>query len=768
MMAFFLLSQSAVAQVRVRGLIVDESTGEALPYATVQIASTTRGTVSNASGQFVITISRYPTTLDIRYIGYLSVRVEVTAQNATSLVVRLSPAIMTLDEVVVTGDNPADQIIRRVLAAKERMFRNVRSFYADTYTRFMLYSEFDLVQMNESVRAWWWTPSSGGRELIRAERSQPARSGTFAFASPHHVVNFYDDDIDVLGTRYAGPLHPNALDLYVFTLGPVRRMDGQRVYDIYFTPRSPTRPSFSGHMAVLDSVFAVLQISARPHPGTVVTPPIERHDVYMEQRFFSIGDSVWVPLDLVATGSVSFGRAGVSYPTARYEQVSGLSLHVVNPPVPDSMAVPGPGQLRHPLAGISDELFARNPSFIPLTPRQVEQLVTLDPSMTLERAFPPIGLLSSYAAVSVREHSDQDVNPKLDLINRIVGGDWLWYNRVDGWHPGLGYGRESTTGLSWRTSLGYSTERKRLSHQSEVSMPWQVGSLRGIVGVSGLDATSVVADVEGLGRFVPGMATYLGWDDLYDYYEQRRGSVFVEFVPAAVPMLLTLRANSEVHSSLEKRSDFNGWLFRNVQRENPLIAVGDLRSFEIETEFGNRESISVDFLMEYTPGSAWGSDFTFRRYSLRGSLKVKTFYRRRSRPNWLRVSVLAGTSSGDLPVQRQFSITGSAGPFSEFTSFRSLGKTPLLANDILGIFWTHDFTTAVFEKLGLWRLADGGMGIQLFGGHGFSSSVNFGEFSKAHHEFGIGLSYPFGLPFRLDFATTTSGGFFFRFGKPFR
>ncbi len=240
------------------------------------------------------------------------------------------------------------------------------------------------------------------------------------------------------------------------------------------------------------------------------------------------------------------------------------------------------------------------------------------------------------------------------------------------------------------------------------------------------------------------------------------------FVPATVPVLLTLRANTEVHSSLEKLSDFNGWLFRNVQRENPQIADGILRSFEIETELGNRESVSADLLLEYAPGSVWGSDFTFRRYSFRGSFKLKTFYRRRSRPNWLRVSVLAGRSSGDLPVQRQFSITGSAGPFSEFTGFRSLGKTPFLADKVLGIFWTHDFTTALFEKFGLWRLADGGMGIQLFGGHGFSSSVNFGEFSKNHHEFGVGLSYPFGLPVRLDFATTSSGGFFFRLGKSLR
>ncbi len=768
--SLLLVVATASGQIRIRGQVTDAETGASLPHATIQIPGTTRGTVANTNGQFSITITRYPTVLEFRYIGYISQRVEITSDNAASLLIRLTPSAVSLDEVVITDDNPAEGIIRQVIAARNRMRANLLSVYADTYTRFMLYADFDLVQMNESVRASWWTPESGSRELIRADRSQPARSGVFRFAKPHHVANFYDDSVEILGTRYASPLHPQSTDFYVFTLAGTRDLDGETVYDIYFTPKSATRPTFSGHMAVLDSVYAVLQISARPSPGTVVTPPVESHDLYMEQRYVELGDSLWLPLDLYVTGTVTFGRAGVSYPSARYEQVSGMSLHVVNPPVPDSLGVPGPSQVRHPLADINVDLFLQNPSYIPMTPREAEQMFTMPPGMTLESAFRPEGLLSNYTAVAVSEEDPDEERAagRLALVDRIAAGDWFWFNRVDGWHPGLGYGIERDHAISWRTSVGYSRQRKRPSYKAEVSVPWQTRFVRGYVNASILDATSVVARPEALGRFVPGMATYMGWDDIYDYFDLQKQTAGVDFVPIGFPVLLSVSFSREKHRSLKRLSDFDGWLFQNDQRENPPVKRGILRSVIVGAEFGDRERLSLDLAFERSPGPIWDSDFEFRRFEARGSLKLETFYKSRSRPNWFRITAIGGTSQGALPLQRQFSLSGSAGPFAEFAGFRTLSSSRFLADELAGIFWTHDFTTALFEKLGLWWLADKGMGIHFFGGHAFSSKVDLGEFGGRHHEIGAGISYPFGLPFRVDVATGSEGGTFFRLGRPLR
>ncbi|MDA1333740.1 MAG: DUF5686 family protein [Bacteroidetes bacterium] len=764
-----LLTPLAVnGQVVVRGTILDARDGRPLPHATIQLEGTIRGTVANTSGQFLMTIPALPARLEVRFIGYRSQIVSVTRDNVAALEIALEAVAVNLGEVVVSGENPAEGIVRNAIAAKQRMRRHLRATYADTYTRFLLYSDFDLVQMNESVRGSWWTPEGGSREVIRAERSEPARSGLFRFAGPHPVPDLLDDTIEVLGASYAGPLHPNALEFYDFTMGPSREFDDQRVIDIYFSPKSTTRPTFSGYMAVLDSTFAVVQVNARPWPSTDITPPVKLHEVYMEQRFFEVGDSLWLPRSLFVQGTVEFGRAGATYPTARYEQVSGMSLHAVNPPVPDSLAIKGSPVVVDPLARFNGDLFLRNPSYIPATPREAEQIATMDPTMRLERAFRPEGLLANYTAVDVTEEAEEDLSPKgrLRLVNRITGGDWFWYNRVDGWQPGLGYGGGIGDGGKWRVSGGYSVERARPSYKAEVSIPWAVGPINGYLGLFSSDATSVVAREEGLGRFVPGMATYFGWDDIYDYYDLRKQRVSLDLVHPRLPMLLSTSINLERHRSLEKLSDFNGWLFRNVQRENPAIDDGDLRSLEVQTRLGDRKKISLDVLFERSPGAWLNSDFDFRRWEARGTARLTTFYRNRSRPNWLRITTIAGTSHGSLPVQRQFSLSGSAGPFSNFAGFRTLSNGRFLADELLGVFWTHDFTTSLFEKLGLWVFADKGWGIHVFGGHAFSSDPDLGTFGGLHHEAGIGLSYPFGLPFRIDVAHGTGGGTYLRFGRP--
>ncbi len=770
-------SISASAQVALRGTVLDARTDQALPQATVQIEGTIRGTVANASGQFLLTLPSLPTRLEVRYIGYVSQTVEITLEDVSGVVIRMEPAAVELDELVVTGDNPAEAIVRRAIAARDRMRENVHSGYADVYTRFLLYADFHLVQMNESVRASWWTREAGPREVIRADRSQPTLSELFRFATPHAVPNFLDPDIHVLGTRYAGPLHPDAIDRYQFTEGVTREFDGRRVIEIFFRPRSATLPAFTGSMVVMDSVWAVFQVNARPWPGTDVLPPLKSHDLVLEQRFLSIGDSVWVPQSLVVQGVVEFGRAGVNYPLARYHQVSGLSLHAVNPPVPDSLAVSGPLVVRDPLASFNGDLFHRNPSYIPATPREAEEIATMDPRMTLQRAFRPEGILANYTAVEVTEDKENsERSPRLDLAERITGGDWFWYNRVDGWHPGLGYGGSISSGFDpsdvpsgmWRVSTGYSLERKRPTYKAEVSFPWQAGPLRGFAGAFASDATSVVARSEGLGRFVPGMSTYLGWDDIYDYFDLRKQRLSLDVALGTLPGLISIHINNERHRSLSKLSDFNGWLFRNVQRPNPSIEEGMLRSTEVGLLMGDRDNVSVELSWERSPGWHLASDFDFARLEARATARTTTFFRRRARPNWLRVTAIGGTSDGSLPVQRQFGLTGSAGPFAEFAGFRSLENGRFLADELLGVFWAHDFTTALFEKMGLWGLADWGWGIHVFGGHAFSSDPDLGTFGGLHNEIGAGLSYPFGLPFRLDVATGSTGEWHVKFGRPLR
>jgi hypothetical protein len=91
--------------VTVTGKIIDQSSGAALPSATVRVRNTSLTTTTNSDGNF--TIFRVPTdtaTLDVSYSGYQNDDFTLDAdQLSKPLVLGLYPALNTLNEVTILG-----------------------------------------------------------------------------------------------------------------------------------------------------------------------------------------------------------------------------------------------------------------------------------------------------------------------------------------------------------------------------------------------------------------------------------------------------------------------------------------------------------------------------------------------------------------------------------------------------------------------------------------------------------------------------------------
>ncbi len=87
------------------GIIRDKSTGEALPFATIQVKGSTVGATSNLDGYF--TILKVPTdtsTLTVNYIGYTKTDVFLTPQSPKkNHIIEILPSSQTLKTVTVTS-----------------------------------------------------------------------------------------------------------------------------------------------------------------------------------------------------------------------------------------------------------------------------------------------------------------------------------------------------------------------------------------------------------------------------------------------------------------------------------------------------------------------------------------------------------------------------------------------------------------------------------------------------------------------------------------
>ena len=106
---FFFLGILAVAQNAViKGFTYDESTGETLPYCTIQLMGTSFGALSDVSGAFLINkIPAGTYTVKVSQLGYIDLfdTVEVSSNATITKRYSISPNSQTLDAVQIVGEN---------------------------------------------------------------------------------------------------------------------------------------------------------------------------------------------------------------------------------------------------------------------------------------------------------------------------------------------------------------------------------------------------------------------------------------------------------------------------------------------------------------------------------------------------------------------------------------------------------------------------------------------------------------------------------------
>jgi TonB-linked SusC/RagA family outer membrane protein len=99
---FTLLPLAVMAQNRtISGTVISETDGQPLPGVSVVVKGTTKGTVTDIDGKFLIDLASGENILDFSYVGHLTQSITIGEQ--TQIDVKLAEDAKMLDEVVVVG-----------------------------------------------------------------------------------------------------------------------------------------------------------------------------------------------------------------------------------------------------------------------------------------------------------------------------------------------------------------------------------------------------------------------------------------------------------------------------------------------------------------------------------------------------------------------------------------------------------------------------------------------------------------------------------------
>ena len=275
----------------ITGFVKDRKNQEPVPFANVWVKGTTRGTMSDVNGQFILKLSQKD-TLCISSVGYR--RWEIPSKNITKnpLMVFLDEEVQQLGEVTVKPEiSRAKVLLKQILERKKVNRENIQNINNyKTFARTAVYvaidstskvnriiNNMDEVTMKLDGQDLRFSPiylaelgekNTGGKDSVVYERKDgifPKLNQTIESLILLNVVidlDFYKDQIDILGRGMTSPLSNSAQLHYDFYLNDSTYIGDTKYFSFSFTPKNKYNPLFTGRFTVEDSTFALTYIFA--------------------------------------------------------------------------------------------------------------------------------------------------------------------------------------------------------------------------------------------------------------------------------------------------------------------------------------------------------------------------------------------------------------------------------------------------------------------------------------------------------------------------
>ncbi|MFC1500664.1 DUF5686 family protein [Candidatus Zixiibacteriota bacterium] len=558
----------------VEGRIADAVTSQPLPSANIRLGGTTRGTISNLDGAYLLRVPEGPNTLIFSFIGYISDTLQVDVQADRVYNVQLQPTLIEMPLLTVSAGDLARSIIRRAIEAKERLNEGLDNYRFEAFTRRAISREDSIAGITEGYSYGYWRRGDILREEISQFQATENLPDLGELQGVLEITDFSRDDMELAGNRYVGPLHPNAFRWYDYEIEAVLLQDGLEIYRIAMEPRNRLIPLLRGTVDIADSSWALVGVDLVP-AEEIVIPFVSDMQVRWKQSF-KVQEGFWLPTDIRIEGGVRVGIGPIKIPRIGFNQTSVIYDYDVNTVIEDSIFAREERVTQLPNASIVDSTFWDENEVLPMTVEEEYAYSTLDSTQTLEVLFAPPGWEMDAGSDELTLRGSADAG---DFLGSLLGVLDTRYNRVEGYVLGGRASRDSILGnFEIDARVGYAFSADRWNWQATISTrigarprgPNQPGS-RGM-GIT-LGFSDGVARSPSAGFYpvlLNSLSTTLSQDDYYDYYINRGWRFDVSPVDRSA-LGIDLFIDRAKHGSLDA---VEGWSISNrdgIPRPNPPV-----------------------------------------------------------------------------------------------------------------------------------------------------------------------------------------------------
>lgn len=280
----------------VKGKVIDEESGESLPFVNLIFKDSKIGTTTDIDGNYYLE-TYYPTdSLLASFVGYdiLAKKVKVDISQTIDFKLKTGDIKLKTVEIKYKG-NPAHKILDRVKLNKKTNNREKYDYYkyevynkvefdlnniTDDFRQRRMFKKFQFIFdyvdttsekaylpmfMTESLSDFYYrrAPKSE-KEYIKASKISGTsnQSITQFLGDMYQRVNVYDNYISVFDKSFVSPIADFGKTFYRYYLIDSVFIDNKYCYQINFIPRQKQEPVFEGTMWINDTTYAVKRIEA--------------------------------------------------------------------------------------------------------------------------------------------------------------------------------------------------------------------------------------------------------------------------------------------------------------------------------------------------------------------------------------------------------------------------------------------------------------------------------------------------------------------------
>ena len=322
-LTLFVITFSTARAGRITGKVTD-SKGNLLPFASILVKGTTKGTTANNEGRYFLNLEAGQHAIICQYVGYTRQEktIEVSNQDI-QLDFQLSLQELSMAAVVIKpgGQDPAYEIIRNAIKKRDYYLNQLDKFQCEVYIKGQLRlrnypkkffgqtvdfedgdtSKKKIVFLSETVAKYSVNkPNKAKIEVLSTKVS--GQSDGYGFSVPQ-IVSFYENNIQIGGNLNArgfiSPIANNALNFYRYKLEGVFIEDGKEINRIKVIPKRKYEPVFSGYINITENDWRIhsvqLQLTKESQIELVDTLRIEQLHVPYENDVWVIKSQVLYP-----------------------------------------------------------------------------------------------------------------------------------------------------------------------------------------------------------------------------------------------------------------------------------------------------------------------------------------------------------------------------------------------------------------------------------------------------------------------------------------